>query len=88
MTKVLLQNQTATIGTKYQVVIPREVRKHLNWVEPGKKVELIPLGQTVSIRPVRSRKKKPWTERALGAHKKIWQGVDVLEYIRDLRNEE
>ena len=42
------------------------------------------IGETtilVSIKP------KNWVKETYGIHKKIWQGVDAIKYIRTLREE-
>lgn len=43
---------TATISSKYQVVIPRAIRKKWN-VKPGQKVRFIIYGNRLEIVPVR-----------------------------------
>jgi AbrB family looped-hinge helix DNA binding protein len=46
--------ETVTISTKYQVVIPRAVRKSLD-VQPGQKVQVIAYGNRIELillRPV------------------------------------
>jgi AbrB family looped-hinge helix DNA binding protein len=43
---------TATISSKYQIVIPREIRE--KWkVKPGQKVRLIIIGNRLEVVPVR-----------------------------------
>lgn len=43
---------TATISSKYQIVIPREIRE--KWkVKPGQKVRLIVIGKRMEVVPVR-----------------------------------
>lgn len=39
---------SATISSKYQVVIPRAVREQLG-LKPGQKVVFVPLGQTLRL---------------------------------------
>jgi AbrB family looped-hinge helix DNA binding protein len=60
---------TATISPKYQVVIPREIRK--KWkIKPGQKVRFIIYGNRLEIVPVRDIKE------ALGFLKGISSDVD------------
>ncbi len=43
---------TVTVSTKYQVVIPREVRDRLN-LRPGKKYQVMAYGDCIEFVPVR-----------------------------------
>ena len=43
---------TVTLSTKYQVVIPTEVRRRLN-LRPGKKYQVISYGDCIEFVPVR-----------------------------------
>jgi len=43
---------TVKISTKYQVVIPREVRKLLT-IKPGQEVQVIPYENRIELIPVR-----------------------------------
>jgi AbrB family looped-hinge helix DNA binding protein len=44
--------ETATISSKYQVVIPRAVRESLG-VKPGQKVQVIPYDGRIELIPLR-----------------------------------
>jgi bifunctional DNA-binding transcriptional regulator/antitoxin component of YhaV-PrlF toxin-antitoxin module len=43
----VVRNATATISSKYQVVIPREIRNI--WVKPGQKVLFIPYKKSLRV---------------------------------------
>ena len=43
---------TVTLSTKYQVVVPKEVRRRLN-LRPGKKYQVISYGDCIEFVPVR-----------------------------------
>jgi len=43
---------TVTLSTKYQVVVPKEVRNRLN-LRPGKKYQVISYGDCIEFVPVR-----------------------------------
>ena len=43
---------TVTLSTKYQIVIPRDVRQRLH-LRPGKKYQVIPYGDCIEFVPVR-----------------------------------
>ena len=65
-----------TISTKYQVVIPREVRERFG-LKPGQKVMFIPYNNTLRVVVV------PPIEKARG----IFKGI-TSEGIREERDEE
>jgi len=64
---------TTTISSKYQVVIPREVRKQFG-LKPGQKIAFIPFNKTLHVVIV------PPIEQARG----MFKGLDT----NDLREEE
>ena len=43
---------TVTLSTKYQVVVPKEVRRRLN-LQPGKQYQVISIGDCIEFVPVR-----------------------------------
>jgi len=43
---------TVTLSTKYQMVVPKEVRRRLN-LRPGKKYQVISYGECIEFVPVR-----------------------------------
>lgn len=53
-----------TISSKYQIVIPREIREQFH-LKPGQKLMFIPLGNTIRVVVV------PPIEEALGMFKEI-----------------
>ena len=76
--------QQATVGGKYQIVIPKEVRKRIKGLRPGAKVMVKALdSQTVTIKNVA----KNWVERTRGIAKEAWKGIDTTKYLENLRNE-
>ena len=77
---------TSTLSKKYQVVIPKKIRKELG-LKSGrkliwsvskkgneKKAEVVPAPES-------------WTKYMSGLGKGIWSDVDIDKYIDDLRNE-
>jgi AbrB family looped-hinge helix DNA binding protein len=44
--------ESATISTKYQVVIPKKVREELG-IKPGQKVQVIPYMGRIELIPIR-----------------------------------
>lgn len=73
-----------TVGAKYQIVIPKEVRKKIKDLSPGQRVKVYSVDDrtiTIKITP------KDWIERTYGMMKKAWKGIDTTKYLEDLRNE-
>jgi len=64
------------LSSKYQVVIPKEVRKKLNLHAGDKLIVEIREGKIV-LRP----RPKSYTNYMLGLGKKMWEGVDATEYV-------
>ncbi len=48
--------ETSTVSSKYQVVIPRKVRKQLG-IKVGQKVQILPYNGRIEIIPIESIKK-------------------------------
>ncbi len=76
--------QLVTVGRKYQIVIPKEVRKKLKGLKPGSKVGLRAVDETtVTIKS----EPKSWVERTRGIAKDAWKGINTTKYLEELRNE-
>lgn len=73
----------ATVGSKYQIVIPKEVRSKVKNIKPGAKVEIYTLGTTIKIDP----DQKGWVERTRGIAKEAWKGINTTKYLEELKNE-
>jgi len=76
--------QQVTVGTKYQIVIPKEVRKKVSGLKPGSKVSVSITDQntlTVKTDP------QDWLKRTNGIATEAWKGIDTTKYLEDLRNE-
>lgn len=67
---------TSTISTKYQVVIPSEVRKEFN-IKPGQKITFIPYKKTLRLMIV------PPIEEAFG----LLKGIQTSDYREDVDEE-
>ena len=73
-----------TIGTKNQVVLPKEVRKKIKGLKPGNKVMVYPLnGNTVAIKV----NTPNWIEESQGIAKDAWKDIDTTAYLDKLRND-
>ena len=64
------------VSSKYQIVIPREVREKLNLKE-GDKLIIKANDEKIIIYP----QPKSYAKYALGLGKEIWQGTDATEYV-------
>jgi AbrB family looped-hinge helix DNA binding protein len=52
---MLIDMETVKVSSKFQIVIPREVRERLN-LKPGDEFKVVNIGGTVKLIPVRSAK--------------------------------
>lgn len=75
--------QTVTVGTKYQVVIPKKVREKLK-IKPGDKISI---GAKNKESATLKTNATSWAERTRGIAKKAWKNIDTTKYLEDLRNE-
>ncbi|MGB6369654.1 MAG: AbrB/MazE/SpoVT family DNA-binding domain-containing protein [Atribacterota bacterium] len=68
------------VSSKYQIVIPREVREKLN-LKTGDKLIIKANNEKIIIYP----QPKSYAKYSLGLGKEIWQGVDATEYVKKER---
>lgn len=68
---------TVKVGPKYQVVIPKELRKKVG-IKPRDKVLVEEIEGVVVVIP----KPKSFTDFLKGLGKEIWKGEDATRYIR------
>lgn len=72
------------VGPKYQVVIPKEIRRKMKELKPGSKVHVSIMDhETVAIKI----NPQSWCERTRGIAKEAWKDIDTTKYLEDLRNE-
>ncbi len=74
----------ATIGSKYQMVIPKAIRQDLD-IKPGDKMYIDTDENgiiTLTVSP------KNWAEQNFGALKKYWSGINMTKEVEKIRNEE
>jgi len=69
-----------TLSSKYQIVIPREVREKLD-LKAGDKLIIKTNNEKIVIYP----QPKSYAKYALGLGKEIWQGIDATEYVKKER---
>ena len=58
---------TVTLSTKYQMVVPKEVRHRLN-LRPGKKYQVIAYGDRIEFIPVRKMKEMRGVLKGMDTH--------------------
>ena len=76
--------QQVTVGSKYQIVIPKQVRRKVKGLRPGAKVRVYPVGTTtLSI----DTDPKNWVKRTYGMMKEEWKDIDPIVELEKMRNE-
>ena len=76
--------QQIIIGSKNQIVIPQEVRRHIVGLKPGRTVSVYLLNKdTVVIKASES----SWLKRSYGGMSKAWENTRSTTQVEKLRNE-
>jgi len=73
------------VSTKYQVVIPKEVRKKLQ-VKPGQKLNVSINGQQIVLSPTSAKENWKWPEDYIKNLKDPWEGEDREKYLEEERS--
>ena len=68
------------VSSKYQIVIPREVREKIN-LKSGDRLIIKANNDKIVIYP----KPKNYAKYSLGLGKEIWQDIDATEYVKKER---
>ncbi|MEX0617248.1 MAG: AbrB/MazE/SpoVT family DNA-binding domain-containing protein [Candidatus Woykebacteria bacterium] len=63
------------ISDKYQVVIPKEIRKKVGLKE-GQSLNVYAAGDKIVLSP-----QKIWPDGYIGSQEDIWKDVDVAKYL-------
>lgn len=75
-------NQTL-VSTKYQVVIPKEVRKKIK-LAPGQKMNVNLVGDQIILSPAKTETKLNWPEDHLKKLKGLWKSSsDIEKYLEE-----
>ncbi len=73
----------ATLGSKYQLVIPKEIRQ-MHKLKPGDKLGVkIESDSTITLTPIPTN----WAKKHRGALKKYWKGINMIEEVEKIRSE-
>lgn len=76
--------QLITIGTKNQIVLPKEVRRKINGLQPGNKVKIYSLTNQSLIIKVDTQN---WLENSYGLMKKAWNTINPIKEAHQTREE-
>lgn len=79
-----MQIQTL-VNVKYQVVIPKEIRKIVK-VRPGQKMNISVNGQQIVLSAVSTRENWKYPEDYIKNLKDPWEGEDREKYLEEERN--
>lgn len=77
-------NQTI-VSTKYQIVIPRQIRKRIK-VEPGQKMNINISGDQIILSPAQTKQQLSWPEDHIKKLKNPWTGEDTQKYLDEERD--
>lgn len=76
--------QLVTVGSRYQIVIPKQIRRKVRSLRPGTKVMVQDTkGNAITIKTV----KKSWSDESYGFMKEAWKGLDPVKEIDKMRDE-
>lgn len=76
--------QQIIIGTKNQIVIPKEVRQRVKGLKPGRTVRIYPLNEnTIAVRV----DLQSWLESSYGVMKKAWSSINPIKELNAMRRE-
>lgn len=76
--------QQITVGTKNQIVIPKEVRKKIKGLKPGSKVSIYSVDDNTITIKVTS---EDWIKSTYGIMEKAWRDIDPSAELEKMRNE-
>lgn len=73
------------VSTKYQVVIPKAIRKKIK-IKPGQKMNVNVSGEQIILSPAQATENWKWPEDYLEKLPNPWEGEDSEKYLEDERN--
>lgn len=84
MKKTKRRQDTARIGRKHQVVIPKHVRESCKGFDVGARVKLYSIDDhTLGISVI----DEDWVERNYGSMSDAWKGINPIKRLEELRDE-
>ena len=76
--------QIVTVGSKYQIVIPKQIRQKVRGFRPGTKVMVQEAkGNAITIKT----SQKKWSDESYGFMKQAWKGTNPAKEIEKMRDE-
>lgn len=75
--------QLVTVGSRYQIVIPKEVRSKINGITPRAKVAVSILKNRLEVIP----RQDNWVDMTRGIMAEAWKGLDPAKKIDKMRDE-
>ena len=76
--------QQVTVGTKYQIVIPKKIRIRLKGLKPGAKLNVQQIEEnaiTLTTDPL------DWIRRTAGMMTEAWKNIDPIAEVKKGRDE-
>lgn len=75
--------QQTLVSTKYQVVIPKEIRRKLK-VKPGQRMNVHAAGEQIILAPTKTKKKWEWPGDYIKNLRGLWRGTkDIDKYLEE-----
>ena len=72
------------VGTKNQIVIPKEIRQKVKGLKPGAKVSVYSVGEDMITIKTDS---KNWVTQTRGMMSRSWAGINPIDELEKMRDE-
>lgn len=73
-----------TVGTKNQIVIPKDVRQKVKGLKPGAKVSIYSVGENMITIKTEA---KNWVAQTRGLMSKSWANINPIDELEKMRDE-
>ena len=77
--------QQVTVGAKYQVVIPKEIRQNMRGIMPGTTVNVKRIDEDTLV--IKTNSAKSWIKRTYGMMNEAWKNIDPIAEVKKGRDE-
>lgn len=74
-----------TVSTKFQIVIPREIRKKIK-IQPGQKMDVDMVGDKIMVSHSHPKAEWKWPEDYIKNLKGLWKPEEIDTYLEKERN--
>ena len=76
--------EQVTVGTKYQIVIPKGIRKKMRGLRPGSKIAMQFVDKsTITLKT----DPESWIDRTYGMMSEAWKDIDPIAEVKKGRDE-